>query len=116
MTSKHEPFDETVSDAGLWTWVAKYQKKSASQKDDALKSEPSQLLNEITVTIVCVTRPDKILTQLKQAYRFVKKEAGIYHCDEVFAWLPGYFWVATWLFWLRHFSVILIDSEYSQFV
>jgi hypothetical protein len=62
-----------------------YEKKSQihRQEDDAKKSEPSQLLNEITVTIVCVTRPNKILNQLKQAYRFVKKEAGIYHCDEV---------------------------------
>ena len=65
--------------------VPKYKKQSKinRQKDDAKKSEPSQLLSEITVTIVCVTRPDKILNQLKQAYRIVKKDAGIYHCDEV---------------------------------
>ncbi len=65
--------------------VPKYQKKSAStqKKDEAERTKSTQLLNEITVTIVCVTRPDKILNQLKQAYRFVKKEAGIYHCDEV---------------------------------
>ncbi len=65
--------------------VPKYKKQSKinRQKDDALKSEPSQLLSEITVTIVCVTRPDKILNQLKQAYQIVKKDAGIYHCDEV---------------------------------
>ena len=66
--------------------VPKYQRKSASdQKEDAEanKSKPSQLLNEITATIVCVTRPNKILNELKKAYRFVNKEAGIYHCDEV---------------------------------
>jgi hypothetical protein len=65
--------------------VPKYQKKSASKptKKDLKKSEPSLQLNDITVTIVCVTRPDKILNELKKAYRFVQKEAGIYYCDEV---------------------------------
>jgi hypothetical protein len=64
--------------------VPKYIKKSAKpKKDDANQSKPSQLLNEITVTIVCVTQPDKILNELEKEYRFVKKEAGIYHCDEV---------------------------------
>jgi hypothetical protein len=65
--------------------VPKYQKKSTStqthQKDD--KKSKNQLLNEIAVTIVCVTRPDKILNELEKAYRFVKQEAGIYFCDEV---------------------------------
>lgn len=65
--------------------VTKYENKSASRrkKNDAKKSEPSQLINEITVTIVCVTRPNKILNELEKEYRFLKKEAGIYHCDEV---------------------------------
>ena len=85
----HDPL--TVDDYNLIVMrayglgVPKYKKKSASthQKDDAERAKSTQLLNEMTVTIVCVTRPDKILNQLKQAYRFVKKEAGIYHCDEV---------------------------------
>ncbi|RKZ74932.1 MAG: hypothetical protein DRQ57_09215 [Gammaproteobacteria bacterium] len=81
----HDPF--TVDDYNLIVMratalgVPKYQKKSDLNHQKT--KEPTQLLNEITVTIVCVTRPDKILNQLKQAYRFVKKEAGIYHCDEV---------------------------------
>jgi hypothetical protein len=58
--------------------VPKYQKK----QDDA-KTSKTQLLNEITATIVCVTRPNKILNQLKTAYRFVQQAAGIYHCDDV---------------------------------
>jgi hypothetical protein len=65
---------------------------STPQKEEANKSEPSQFLNEITVTIVCITRPDKILNELEKAYRFLEKEAGIYHCDEVLGkWItkPG---------------------------
>jgi len=60
--------------------VPKYKRKSAStpEKKDANKSKPSQLLNEITVTIICVTRPNKILNELEKEYRFVQKEAGIY--------------------------------------
>jgi hypothetical protein len=64
--------------------VPKYQRKSpsTSQKEET-KTHKSQLLNEITATIVCVTRPDKILNELEKAYRFVKQEAGIYFCDDV---------------------------------
>ncbi|EDN70264.1 hypothetical protein BGP_1042 [Beggiatoa sp. PS] len=63
--------------------VPKYKNKSASTHQEDAKTRKSQLLNEITVTIVCVTRPNKILNELEKAYRFVKKEAGIYHCDDV---------------------------------
>jgi hypothetical protein len=35
------------------------------------------------VTIVCVTRPNKILNELQKKYRLVKQEAGIYFCDDV---------------------------------
>ncbi len=87
----HDPL--TVSDYNLIVMradglgVPKYQKKSASQKEgkptQQKEKEPIQLPSEITVTIVCVTRPDKILDELKQELRIVKKEAGIYHCDEV---------------------------------
>ena len=42
-----------------------------------------QLAHEMTVTIICVTRPDKILDQLKEAYRFVAKETGIYSSDDI---------------------------------
>ncbi|RKZ90996.1 MAG: hypothetical protein DRR19_08435 [Candidatus Parabeggiatoa sp. nov. 1] len=63
--------------------VPKYEKASTLKMKKKDASESSQLLNEITVTIVCVTRPDKILNELGKAYRFVKIEAGIYHCDEV---------------------------------
>jgi len=68
-------------------------KKSPTQSDEESSDltdneeessdDPPQLANEMTVTIVCVTRPDKILKQLSKEYRFVKKEAGIYYCDEI---------------------------------
>jgi len=41
------------------------------------------LLNQITLSIICVTRPNKILNQLKDIFRFEKKAEGIYHCDDV---------------------------------
>jgi len=53
----------------------------AAAVDDEKESVP--LPNQMTVTIVCVTRPDKILTQLKKALKFKRIEAGIYHCNEV---------------------------------
>jgi hypothetical protein len=52
-----------------------------SQDDDDNESVP--LPNQMTVTIVCVTRPDKILTQLRKELKFKRIEAGIYHCKEV---------------------------------
>jgi len=56
--------------------------KTTDGKDDT--SEPLILANQLTVTIICVTRPDSILRQLENDYRFVKtEENGIYHCDEV---------------------------------
>jgi hypothetical protein len=61
--------------------VAKSKGKPTSKRQK--KSVKTQFLNEITATIVCVTRPNKILDTLKKEYRFVKQEAGIYHCDDV---------------------------------
>jgi hypothetical protein len=52
-------------------------------EDETKNHEPIPLLNEITVTIVCLTRPDKILNDLKKELRFVKQSPGIYFCDEV---------------------------------
>jgi hypothetical protein len=49
--------------------------------DDDNESVP--LSNQMTVTIVCVRRPDKILTQLKKALKFKRIEAGIYQCRDV---------------------------------
>jgi len=43
----------------------------------------SELPNQMTVTIVCVTRPDNILEKFKQELRFVQIEAGIYYSDDV---------------------------------
>ncbi|KHD08867.1 hypothetical protein PN36_18525 [Candidatus Thiomargarita nelsonii] len=82
----HDPL--TVADYNLIVMranglgVKKYesQPKSNHQEND---TQPTQLLNQITVTIVCVTRPNKILNQLKKELRLVKKEPGIYHCDDV---------------------------------
>jgi len=68
--------------------VKKSPTKLAEESDDLMEEEeentdePPQLAHEMTVTIVCVTRPDKILDQLSKEYRFVKKEAGIYLSDE----------------------------------
>jgi len=56
----------------------------ASTDDDQESSEPYLLANQLTVTIICVTRPDSILRPLKEQYRFVQtEEPGIYYCDEV---------------------------------
>ncbi len=49
--------------------------------DDDNESTPSP--HQMTVTIVCVTRPDKILTQMRNQLKFKRVEAGIYHCKEV---------------------------------
>ncbi|RKZ38399.1 MAG: hypothetical protein DRQ49_14425 [Gammaproteobacteria bacterium] len=68
--------------------VKKSPTKLAEESDDLMEAEEEstdetpQLAHEMTVTIVCVTRPDKILNQLSKEYRFVKKEAGIYLSDE----------------------------------
>ncbi|TGO02887.1 hypothetical protein PN36_17405 [Candidatus Thiomargarita nelsonii] len=51
------------------------------QEEDNNESVP--LPNQMTVTIVCVMRPDKILTQLRNELKFKRIEAGIYHCKEV---------------------------------
>jgi hypothetical protein len=56
--------------------------------DDTLDKETDEnqlnrRLSQRTVTIVCVTKPVKILHQLKNEYQFVKTdEDGIYHCQE----------------------------------
>jgi len=47
------------------------------EDDDNKESVP--LPNQMTVTIVCVMRPDKILTQLRNELKFKRIEAGIYH-------------------------------------
>ncbi|OAD20564.1 hypothetical protein THIOM_003726, partial [Candidatus Thiomargarita nelsonii] len=60
-------------------WGLESQKPSASTDQDKL----SELPNQMTVTIVCVTRPDNILDKFKQELRFVQIEAGIYYSDDV---------------------------------
>jgi len=63
----HDPL--TVNDHNLIMMrayglgVPKYQKKSVKHQEE---NEPTQFPNEITVTIVCVTRPNKILNELKE--------------------------------------------------
>jgi len=65
------------------TWGLGVQKLKSKSGCHA-KSEHPQLANEITVTIVCITRPNKILNQLEKEYRFVSTEdSGIYYCNEV---------------------------------
>jgi len=56
-------------------------KKPASNLSD---DEKIPLADEITVTMVCVTRPNKILNELKTRYRFMAtQKAGIYLSDDV---------------------------------
>jgi len=66
-------------------------KKPASNLSDEKKiplslgdDEKIPLADEITVTMVCVTRPNKILNELKTRYRFMAtQKAGIYLSDDV---------------------------------
>ncbi len=63
--------------------VKKSKPKSEKASDSKDYDEPPQLAHKMTVTMVCVTRPNNILDQLKAAYRFVATdEAGIYLSDE----------------------------------
>jgi len=59
--------------------VKKSKPKSEKASDSKDYEAPPQLAHKMTVTMVCVTRPNKILDELKAAYRFVATdEAGIY--------------------------------------
>jgi hypothetical protein len=59
------------------------EKPSDSTDNEDPTDDPPQLAHKMTVTMVCVTRPNKILDQLKAAYRFVATdESGIYLSDE----------------------------------
>ncbi len=59
------------------------QLKSAKNESPDGDDTPYILANQMTVTMICVTKPEKILNQLKTEYRFVKQDNGIYHCDEI---------------------------------
>jgi len=70
---------------GMGVKKSKPQSEKTSDSTDYEEStnDPPQLAHKMTVTMVCVTRPNKILDQLKAAYRFVATdEAGIYLSDE----------------------------------
>ncbi len=63
--------------------VPKSKSKQTSTEPQEKEDDPIHSPHKITVTIVCVTRPDKILTQMKKELKFKRIEAGIYHCNEV---------------------------------
>jgi hypothetical protein len=70
----------------VWALGDQVYEQQKSQIKSQIKSHPSEpliLANQLTVTIISVTRPDTILQQLEQEYRFVKIDNGIYHCNEV---------------------------------
>ncbi len=52
-----------------------------TDEEEESTDEPPQLAHKMTV--ICVTRPDKILNQLSKEYRFIKKETGIYLSDDI---------------------------------
>lgn len=61
---------------------------SESESEKALTTQPheiselSRFPDQRTVTMVCVTRPNKILDQLQKRLKFYKtNESGIYHCE-----------------------------------
>jgi len=65
-------------------------KTDANRPFDQLEdNHPGRLPHHPTVTIVCVTRPNKILNQFKNELQFLPtKDAGIYHCnDRIPQWL-----------------------------
>ncbi len=68
---------------GVKKSVPKSEKQSDSTVRKKTADEPHQLAHKMTVTMVCVTRPDKILDQLKEEYRFIAKETGIYLSDDI---------------------------------
>jgi hypothetical protein len=54
----------------------------SSDEDDTDESQLNRCFTQRTVTIVCLTKPVKILTTFKDKYQFVKTdEDGIYHCQ-----------------------------------
>jgi hypothetical protein len=53
------------------------------QLDEIEDNHPNRLPHHRTVTIVCITRPDKILNQFKSELGFLPtKDSGIYHCND----------------------------------
>jgi hypothetical protein len=76
----------------------KFEELSDSTDNEDTTGEPSQLANEITLTMVCVTRPNKILNQLEKEYRFVAtKDAGIYHSDDI---------LGRWIIYLSELDLV----------
>jgi hypothetical protein len=57
--------------------------KEEEQSDD--KNEPNPYPSQRTLTIICVTRPTKILDQLETEVKFTKQSEGIYHCPDGFS-------------------------------
>jgi hypothetical protein len=54
----------------------------SSDENDTNESQLNRCFTQRTVTIVCLTKPVKILTTFKDKYQFVKTdEDGIYHCQ-----------------------------------
>jgi len=57
----------------------------AEETDEETTSEDiKRLPSHRTLTIVCVTKPNKILNTLKEEFKFSKIEPGIYHSDACF--------------------------------
>jgi hypothetical protein len=73
---------------GLGAIESEEEQDSESESEKALTTKPheiselSRFPDQRTVTMVCVTRPNKILDQLQKRLKFYKtNESGIYHCE-----------------------------------
>ncbi|EDN72485.1 hypothetical protein BGS_0754 [Beggiatoa sp. SS] len=74
LASENEEDEETNTDA--------LDEETTDEVDNSkLNSYPSLR----TLTIVCVTKPIKLLNKMKDEVRFVKQDAGIYNCEEGFS-------------------------------
>ncbi|MEK8015724.1 MAG: hypothetical protein VSS75_002570, partial [Candidatus Parabeggiatoa sp.] len=74
LASENEEDEETNTDA--------LDEETTDELDNSkLNSYPSLR----TLTIVCVTKPIKLLNKMKDEVRFVKQDAGIYNCEEGFS-------------------------------
>jgi hypothetical protein len=51
------------------------------EDEETTSEDIKRLPSHRTVTIVCVTKPNKILNTLKEEFKFSQIEPGIYHCD-----------------------------------
>jgi putative component of membrane protein insertase Oxa1/YidC/SpoIIIJ protein YidD len=56
--------------------------KPEDDKEEQSDNTPNPYPSQRTLTIICVTRPTKLLAQLETEVGFTKQSEGIYHCPD----------------------------------